>query len=873
MGEATPAEQPTSPDAPSAGTLEVLPPDHPSSMVQRLGWVHRRLSSFAFSRVHVDAKAVERVRRLAADGTLVYVMRTRSVADYLLVRAVLAREGLPLPEFVNDIGIGWFRPMRWIAGRVLERLSRFELFRHAERQRPADRESAAALVGAGRPILVFLRSRSVGLRGALIPEHGDDAARIGAPYLEDLLAPGATKPASIVPLAIFRGRGYRRRSAPLSNFVYSVQEAPGEIKKLLTFLFNREELTLTIGAEIDRTRYLDRYRGDVPRVLARRLMRVLQLFLYREERVVWGPPLVPKSVVREIILDQPEMRKAIERVAEQRHVPIAKARREAKGYFDEMASSFNGGYFAILAFFFLWIWRRIFRGVEITGLDRVADTIRRHPVVLVPCHRSHFDYLILTYIFHGHFLSPPHIAAGINLSFFPMGALFRGAGAYFIRRTFGDNVLYKEVFRQYLAYLIREGYTQEFFIEGGRSRSGKILTPKLGMLGAIVDAFVGGPRSDLYLVPVSISYERLVEEETYKRELLGAEKEKENIGALVKARSVLSTNYGKAYVAFAEPISLGQALGALREQARATPDDPAIDSEVRRFTVKLGFRILEQVNEVSVLSAPSIAATVLLSHPHPAIRVGEFVAAASVLLEHATYERAKATESLLRNAGTFRDVRAFLESNGLVARIEDGESVILHVPDDKRLNLDFYKNNSIHWFVLASLVAHALANGVAREALVEEVGWWLDLFGNEFLLPGREQLASEIEKLLARLGTNGRHPLLRIAGPIVQNFREAYWVAARTLRRLDAAGTSEKTIVAEMQRIYRTHVLLGVLRKPEGNTVITLGNALARFREVKAVRRGAGAGKGDRRVLPGPAHETLAAIEDRLAKSLALASG
>src|SRR5439155_18097821 len=148
-----------------------------------------------------------------------------------------------------------------------------------------------------------------------------------------------------------------------------------------------------------------------------------------------------------VVLAAPEITTTVERVAAERKLPVEEVRKEAEGYFDEMASNFNGTYFAILAFVFRRIWNRIFRGVEITGLDRVAERIREHPVVLVPCHRSHFDYLILSYIFHSQFLSPPHIAAGINMSFFRLGMLFRGAGAFFIRRSFGDNELYKAVFR------------------------------------------------------------------------------------------------------------------------------------------------------------------------------------------------------------------------------------------------------------------------------------------------------------------------------------------------------------------------------------------------------------------------------------------
>src|SRR4029077_16126779 len=165
--------------------------------------------------------------------------------------------------------------------------------------------------------------------------------------------------------------------------------------------------------------------------------------------------------------------------------------------------------------------------------------------------------------------------------FWPMAPLFRGAGAYFIRRQFDDNPLYKAVFRSYLEYLIREGYTQEFFIEGGRSRTGKILTPKLGMLSAIVNAFTDGGRRDLYLVPVSIHYGRIVEEEAYKKELLGGQKEKESFSALLKARAVLRQKYGTVYVTFAEPISLNDALGERRERFQQAIADPAIEEEKR----------------------------------------------------------------------------------------------------------------------------------------------------------------------------------------------------------------------------------------------------------------------------------------------------
>src|SRR5262249_12415626 len=158
---------------------------------------------------------------------------------------------------------------------------------------------------------------------------------------------------------------------------------------------------------------------------------------------------------------------------------------------------------------------------------------------------------------------------------------------------------------------IREGYTQEFFIEGGRSRTGKILTPKLGMLAAIVNAFIAGVRRDLYLVPVSIHYGRVVEAESYGRELVGADKEKGALFSLRKARTVLRQKYGTVYVTFADPVSMRAVLGDARERLRAGAGQPAIEEEKRRLTQRLGFRILRDVNAATVVGATSVSANIL----------------------------------------------------------------------------------------------------------------------------------------------------------------------------------------------------------------------------------------------------------------------
>ena len=851
---------------------------HRSAMSRRFGLAATLFARLAFRHVQIDPADIARLRRLADQGTLVYVMRYRSVVDFFLANYLLLREGLPLPQFANDISSLWLRPFREILVGLWKGLRTRQRFSGDVRQ-ARDRDRVARLSAHGRSVLLFIRSSRRGAAGRHRGARGARDPRRGADYLREIVHGlwGKDQPVLLVPLAIFRGSGLRRKGSRLASFVYSVHEAPSDVKKLVTYAWNARDLTISVGAEIPLNAFMAEYRDEGEDRIVRRLTRALQIFLYREERLVWGPTLRSKRQVREMVLDSDEVQELMRTLAAERKVPIEKVAKEARGYFDEIAANFHGYYFAIIAFFFHRIWYRMFSGLDVRGLDRVIERVKQHPIVLVPCHRSHFDYLILSYIFHENALSPPHVAAGINMAFWPMGAFFRGAGAYFIRRTFEGNPLYKTVFRKYLEYLIREGYTQEFFIEGGRSRTGKILTPKLGMLSAIVNVFVDGVRRDLYLVPVSIHYGRIVEEEAYKQELLGGQKERESFGALLKARSVLRQKYGTVYVTFAEPISLDAALGERRERFQQAIADPAVEGEKRHFIQKLGFRILREVNDVAVAGATSVSSTVLLAAPEAAIRYGEFVAAARAFTELLLHKGVTLTASLQRNIENFYESLNFLQNGKLIEWMKDRDGDIIYAPAEKRMILDFYKNNSIHFFLIPSLVAHALRRDVPRAELREMVWWWLDLFRWEFALPEREAVAAEIDQTLAYFTEVGAidgdyvrpgHVLLVFGDGILDSFREAYWIVTKTLLDLDADGFTYKAAIARMQKSFTMHQLLGQTRRPEGNSAVTFANALNRLTElgyIDQVRRGRGG--RDRVVLPGSAVAELAALERRLAES------
>jgi glycerol-3-phosphate O-acyltransferase len=829
--------------------------------LRRFGALPGFLCGKLFSQVRVDPGAIEHIRLLAARGSIVYVMRYRSLVDFMLVAFILLREGLPMPEFVSDVRTLLLRPLREIVGTLWQRVRAARLS-GKELRRYEDRDRCQRLVSQGRPVLIFMRTRAPGMRLLESRRSALRRVRSGTDYLREILRAGRTND----------------HESRLATLVYSVQEAPGEAKRLLSLVWNARETSITVGKDVALRDFAQRYRNESDERIVRRVARALQIFLRREERLVTGPTLLPKRTVRHLVLQGDDLAQLIHRLARERHQPESQLWRTAERYFDEMAANFKGSYFAVIEFLFRRTWPRVFQGFEYSGLEKVAECVKQHPVVLVPCHRSHFDYLILSYLFHANYLSPPHIAAGINLSFWPLGPLFRGAGAYFIRRSFEGNELYKAVFRNYLAFLIREGYTQEFFIEGGRSRTGKILTPKLGMLSAIVNAYIAGVRRDLYLVPVSIHYGRVVEEEAYSRELIGAEKEKESLLALLKARTLLRQKYGTVYVTFADPVSMRAVLGDAKERLRVGAGQPVIEEEKRRLTRKLGFRILRDVNEATVVGATSVSASVLLSAPHPALRYQQFLAGAQTLLRFLRQDGVRLTASLERNAADFRESLAFLENAGLIQRLP-GEEGIIHVPPEKRMSLDFYKNNSIHFFLLPALLARAVLTGLRGGALKDEVSWWLNLYRWEFPLPEREAVAAQLGRLLEYFraegavaagdgdAVNAEHPLMCSMSGMLDNFCEAYWMTAQTLTRVVDGGMSQKAVLDAIRKRYAAGLLLGEVRKSEGNSTVTLGNALSRYAETGCITITAGKGR-DRIVRRGPQFAELTSVERRLAAYL-----
>ena len=274
---------------------------------------------------------------------------------------------------------------------------------------------------------------------------------------------GSDQRVFLVPLALFWRKGPRARRRFL-NLFYGAQTRPSDLAKVSSFLTTYRGLHVKVGEPIDLCSFIAQRREQGPHAVARTVRRSILSFLYREEKVVEGPTLQPLHRVQDAVVEDPRVGRAIRERAESRHVPIERARAEAGKMFREMAANMDSVFLAALNAIAGFVMRRLFAGIEVNGLEKVAEYAKHHPLILVPSHRSYFDFVIVSSLFYGHHLVPPHIAARENMAFGPFGFIFRRCGAFFLRRSF-DDPLYKEVFRAYVAHLIREGFTQEFFIE------------------------------------------------------------------------------------------------------------------------------------------------------------------------------------------------------------------------------------------------------------------------------------------------------------------------------------------------------------------------------------------------------------------------
>jgi len=827
------AELPEAPGREPAAAAAAAESDPLSAMTARFNWLVRWFARRYFRHFGLDDKTVRRLQELESQGSVVYVMRYASRLDYFLFNTLFLREGLRLSSFANGIRFYYFRPL-------VEAVRAFFGGRAAARgvsEQDRTREVATELAREGGSFFLFLRTarlRLGGRRQALVEKAELDLLEevVGGMWDSD-------RPVRVVPLAIFWRKGPRARRRFL-NLFYGAATRPSDIAKVTSFLTTYRDLAVKVGDAIDLSSFIASRRSQGQHDVARIVRRSILTFLYREEKAVEGPTLRPLHQVQEIVLSDPKVQQVMRARAEERRVPLTRTRAEAEKMLREIAAHMNSTFLAILNALVGVVTNRLFARVEITGLEKIAEYAKRHPIVLVPSHRSYFDFLLVSITFYANYLIPPHIAARENMAFGPFGFLWRRAGAFFLRKSFDDD-LYKEVFRSYVGYLVSEGVTQEFFIEGGRSRTGKTLAPRLGILSWEIEAFLGTARRDLFFVPIAISYERLVEEGSMVDELEGGKKSDESMLGLMRARKFLRRRFGSVFMSFGEPISLGSALGDRRQRfAEGTGEDVA--AEKRDFIAGLGNQIVERINWAMVPNATAVAACALLGERRRGVFRSELVERMQQVVDLLRLQDARLTPALARDEGTFDESIASLLRMDLIKTSEDARGEILYFDESRRRALDFYRNSIVQFLAAPSFLARQLLTGPVGPSLRVELATWLEIFYTEFFTPRGEVLAAHVDAFLDHFERNGW--LEREGGDVratekgLGTFRflaeqtrgvvEAYYC---TTGAVEAALAEDAQVdVKELRKAaeaqFERAAILGEVDRREGANPVTFTNAL-----------------------------------------------
>ncbi len=450
--------------------------------------------------------------------------------------------------------------------------------------------------------------------------------------------------------------------------------------------------------------------------------------------------------------------KAIDKVVQEealsRQVPVEKVRREAIAMMEEIAADFSYPLIKHGERFLGWLWNKLYQGLNITNAQRIRRLAQDgHEIVYVPCHRSHMDYLLLSYVLYQEGLVPPHIAAGINLNFFPAGPIFRRGGAFFIRRSFKGDRLYSTVFREYLAELFAKGYSVEYFSEGGRSRTGRLLPAKTGMLSMTIQAMLRGLNRPVTLVPVYIGYEHVMEVGTYAKELQGKRKEKENVGQVLRTLRKLR-NFGKGYVNFGEPLSLNQYLNdnVPGWHKDINPIEPQRPNWLSPTVNDLAVKMMTHINDAAATNALTLCALALLSSRQRALSrssLEQQIECYLELLRNVPYSNHCTTPK--DNATQMVD-HAITMDKFLVERDVLGE--IISLDRQQSILMTYYRNNIIHLFALPSLIAHIVVQQqcLTRADIHQQVELLYPFLKAElFLRFDDQQLPLEIDRLIAEL--------------------------------------------------------------------------------------------------------------------------
>ncbi|MCX7891279.1 MAG: glycerol-3-phosphate 1-O-acyltransferase PlsB, partial [Burkholderiales bacterium] len=541
-------------------------------------------------------------RRRLTPGALLFALLRRLL--YLFVRAQVT------PERIADLGIDPARPVCYVLqDRHLS--SVLVLDREAERlglpspvaplgpQFPGEKHSVFSVVLNPNPLSPRTAEPSAVLARLIRTVIRDPAADV-----------------RLVPVTVLWSRAPGSQDTLLKALFADAWASVGAIRQLFIILVNGRQTRVGFAEPISLRRLVDEETD--PAAAARTANRFLRFYFRRARESAIGPDLSHRRNLIDAMMETPAMQAAIAAEAERLKIPLAKAEARARKFAWEIASDFSYPVIRALELVLRGLWSRLYDRVEVIRAEEIVKAAPGKGIVYLPNHRSHLDYLLLSYFVYQQGLAPPHIAAGANLDFPLVGPILRRGGAFFLRRSFKGEPLYAATFREYMHTMIAKGFPIAYFIEGGRSRSGRTLPAKGGLLGMTLESYMREHPRPLLLTPVYIGYEKLLEGRTFVAELEGAPKRRESLGGLLGSVRSLRERYGAAAIAFGRPLAAGEFL------EREAPGWQALGADAqrelaKRLTGRLGREMAERINAAVVVNPVNLFAMAILSSPRHAL--------------------------------------------------------------------------------------------------------------------------------------------------------------------------------------------------------------------------------------------------------------
>jgi glycerol-3-phosphate O-acyltransferase len=775
-----------------------------------MGWLLRRFFKLWVRAAVQPAEAPPAL--LTPDTPVCYVFDRDSLADLAVLCNVTARLKLPLPE------------KRGGGLPVEQRRSYFDVGR---RRRFWD----ASITRRPPPHLL-----------ELVEELRGDAVR-------DVL---------LVPAAVYWGRAPQKEGSWFRLMFAENWALTSRARKFFAVLINGRNVFVEIGEPMSLRSMLD----AAPALdQARRITRILRGNLRRQRATRIGPDLSHRRTIVAQVLRARAVRAVVAAEAREKHDKYRPGLLQARRYAFEIAANYSHAFVQFAEKLLGRVWNRVYDGVKINHAATLKQVTEGNEVVYVPCHRSHMDYLLLSYIIYHQGYALPHIAAGINLNIPVVGRLLRKGGAFFIRRSFAGNALYTVVFMKYLAAIMARGHSIEYFIEGGRSRTGRLLQPKTGMLSMTVRSFLRDPVRPVVFVPVYFGYERIVEANTYLSELSGAPKKKESWWDVITSFRVLRERFGTVHVNVGEPIRLDSLLdGAMPRWREQRFDDDTRLPAVNALVGDLAVAIMRGINAAAAVTPINLLATALLSSPRGAVPESALLRQIELylkLLRASPYsDRVTVTDA------TPAEMVTYGESLKILTRLPHKLGDIVKMSDESAQLIAYYRNNVLHLFALPSLVACAfIGNSMLRTEDIQRLAWRVYPYvASELFLRWREEeLSRVIEGVLAALADLGvlrpdatssawtRPPpdspeamqLSMLAQSTIQTI-ERYYLAISLLLRAGSGQMTQKNLEQQCQLAAQRMNMLYGFNSPEFFDRALFENFINLLRERGVVRSGEG---------------------------------